>query len=173
MSELSMNVSLTPGDDSNFLLQKKRKMQWDANKKNYVMKPIDGDGNIIPDSHKTLQKKKDTGKTIYQKWKKSSHLRIQGVEEMEDPNVVGNAKNSFANRRQFGNMGGRRSFVKDEIKNPFQLLKEKKAKNKLKTKSTKGKGNALPKKFEKAYQKMVERSRPTKSKLIVKGNKRK
>jgi len=166
-----------PGDQDD-TMKPTKKRKWDKEKKRFVSVFVDPEGREIKDKDKSFTKKKTVEKLKekYNNWIKKTHVRIQNAGEMEDENVVENAKNAFRSRKELKKMGGQRWGNKNErkgngqrdLKRPEQVLKQKKLAMKQKRKQ--GKFNP-EKKYEKANRKIMMNSAPSRSKMILKRGK--
>jgi len=160
-------------------------MKWDKNKKRYVQVNVGSDGKISKtknESGKFVNYKKDKDPELYRRWMRRTHLKIQDTGEQEDRRTVQNAQSYHKDRRELKRMGKKASNIKgrpgQQVRGMDQVEKAKNDKRKDKEKTLRGKRRD-PKsqssvQFRKKIQEKVEaRSRPTKSKIIMKARKNK
>ncbi|EGR32929.1 hypothetical protein IMG5_066580 [Ichthyophthirius multifiliis] len=131
------------GEDYEDILRNKKKNIWDKKKKQFVRGKQDEVGRIVKDKEDKHHKKQgQVAKEVLKKWQKKNMVKLQKEGETEDSNLVNRVKGMFKKRNlnQKGiylndnNNEFKQKGVKNELKNQYQLLKNKKIKkgNKLK-----------------------------------------
>lgn len=174
-------------DDEALNTKGKTVMKWDKVKKRYMLQKVDREGRVMKEkrneSGKKISKKKDIDNTaIYKKWQKTTMQSLQRTGEMEDKKIVNNAKNSIQDRKNFKDFQNRhgdelkrgedmrsnKSLIESKKKRMIDKLRQsgmKKGQDKsgIKDKLTGGKHIK-----EKAHNKIVKRSLPTRSRVITK-----
>jgi len=178
-----LNLNLLP-DDEHRLLRQKSEMKWDKTKKKYVQVVVGKDGTkskLKNEAGKFINYKKDKDPELYKKWMRRTHLKIQDTGEREDRRTVESAGAYNRNRREMKRMGQTATNIKgkdkEQLRRMDQIEKLKRKKQKMKDYK---KGNrrdpnsASSIAFNKKIQAKVEaRSRPTKTKIILKERKQK
>uniref|UniRef100_A0A7S3J4G9 DBP10 C-terminal domain-containing protein n=1 Tax=Euplotes harpa TaxID=151035 RepID=A0A7S3J4G9_9SPIT len=178
-----LNLNLIP-DDEKSLLKKKTEMRWDKSKKKYVQVATGKDSFVKKarnEAGKLINYKRDKDPELYKKWMKKTHLKIQDTGEQEDKHTVTGASSYTKDRYQLKSMGKKNVNVrlkeKEQLRKVAQIEKIKQKKQKLKEfkKGRKRDDNSASSiKFHKKIQAKIERrSRPTKSKIILKERKKK
>lgn len=166
MNEVVLEI---PGDKEDDILKPQKKQRWDKIKKKFVNSFVDPDGKMIKEKeglggNKTLHKLKDK----YQKWIKKTHVRIQNAGEAEDSTMVENAKNAYKSRKEMKKERGQQQFAgkrpRNELNTPEHILK---AKKKDMKKRSRGRPNQAMK-YAKSERKIAQRSRPSRSRMILK-----
>lgn len=176
-----LNLNLLP-DDEHSLLRQKREMKWDAKKRKYVQVAIGSDGKatkIKNEAGKFVNYKKDKDPELYKKWMRRTHLKIQDAGEKEDVRTVENARSFHMNRRELKRQGKKTSNIRgrprDQVKGIDQIEKMKRDNRKMKEIKKGGRrkyGAQATHEFNKRIQQKIEtRSRPTRSKIILKKKK--
>lgn len=178
-----LNLNLLP-DDEHSLLKQKSEMKWDKTKKKYVQVVVGKDGTkskLKNESGKFINYKKDKDPELYKKWMKRTHLKIQETGEREDRRTVESAGSFHKNRRELKRMGKKATNIKgkdkEQLRRMEQIEKLKKKKQKMKDykKGNKRDPNSASSiAFNRKIQGKIEaRSRPTKTKIILKERKHK
>ena len=173
-----LNINLAP-DDEKGMLKQKRQMKWDSKKRKYVQMVVGTDGHSYKpknESGKKINLKKDKDPELYKKWIRRTHLKIQDAGEREDRRTVEGAINFNRKRAQDRAEGKRqksaRQSSKGQIKNIDQLAKMKKKKRisiEKRSRRKRDPNSAASVAFRQKIQAKVDaRSRPTKSKVIMK-----
>jgi hypothetical protein len=184
-----VTINLIPDDEAALGIKAKTHMKWDAKKKRYMLKKVDRDGNIVRDKKNeagvkiTAKMGENRPESIYKKWMKKTHLKLQSSGEVENTKTVEAAKNSSESRKMVKYFKARHGAELDKGEDPRSHnkvieAKQKKMMQKIKQngdKNKKGdkKGGAQEGRShsEKARAKIIARSQPTRSKQIVKGKK--
>ena len=159
-------------------------MKWDVQKKKYILKKIDRDGKVIAEKRnesgkKIDQKKKEEKReSIYKKWQQRTHLTLPKSGDMEDSKTIDHARRATEARRtlkEFKNRHGSDLYKGTDARSNSALVDKKTKKymakvrdeNKKDRSENKKKGNGRS--FgDKAMDKIQMKSRPTRSKMIVK-----
>lgn len=89
-----MTINLIPDDDISMMTKGKTAMKWDSKKKRYMLKKVDRDGRIIQEKRnesgaKITKANLAKGKeSIYKKWMKKTHMKLQHSGELEDKKAI-------------------------------------------------------------------------------------
>lgn len=89
-----VTLNLAPDDEAAQQLKGKNAMKWDSKKKRYILKKVDRDGRIIKEKRneagvKITNKNADkTRESIYKKWMKKTHMKLQNVGEIENKKAI-------------------------------------------------------------------------------------
>jgi len=90
-----VTVNLLPDDDETLGLKGKTAMKWDSKKKRYMLKKIDKEGKVMKEKRneagsKISKRKEEKSQkdSIYKKWMKRTHLKLQNSGEVEDTKAI-------------------------------------------------------------------------------------
>jgi len=159
-------------DDDKGIFKTRKSTVWDKRKNNFIQVPsgtIDKKGKVITESGKRASAK-DRGK-LYQTWVKKSKTEIGKIGEKESDTSLSNYRTDSENLKfkhhKSNPQHTQNSQIKDELKNPDQIKKEK---NQLYKKQMKS--NPSKRKFSSSSSKKSSASstshRPTKKRRLMK-----
>jgi hypothetical protein len=179
-----VTLNLVPDDEAAMSLRAKSHMKWDAKKKRYMLKKVDRDGKVIKEKRNeagakiTNKNAEKTKESIYKKWMKKTHMKLQNAGELEDKRAIESAKSANESRKMMKHFKNRHGSELNRGEDPRSNkkmieMKKKKMLEKIRENSKKNsKGKKGDKKInEKSWKKIVDHSRPTRSKAIMKSNK--
>ena len=178
-------------DDDEMIQHMKGKtaMKWDSKKKRYVLKKIDAERKVIKEKRNesgarvTNKSAAKLGEQkVYKKWMQKTHLKLQAAGEQEDTKMVERARTSNDSRKMMKAFSkGHKDFNKGEDARSNQhvvKMKKKKMLEKMKKNGREARGGERGEQSggkrggkygDKQWNKIVEKSRPTRSKVIMKG----
>lgn len=89
-----VTLNLIPDDEVAKSIKGKSAMKWDAKKKRYILKKVDRDGKVMKEKRNeagakiTNKNSDDTRESIYKKWMKRTHMKLQTSGEVENTKAV-------------------------------------------------------------------------------------
>jgi len=88
-----VTLNLVADDDIKMAIKGKTAMKWDSKKKRYMLKQVDREGRVIVEKRnesgaKISRPKEKSKESIYQKWMKRTHLKLQHTGENEDRKAI-------------------------------------------------------------------------------------
>lgn len=181
LEEVTLN--LIPDDEALANVKGKTVMKWDKVKKRYTLQRVDRDNKVIREKRnesgaKINDREKDSD--IYKKWQERTHMSLQRSGERENAKLVAQARSSNESRKMFKDFKARHNDLNkgEDVRSSSAVFdnKGKKLKQKMlqaraeDRKANKKSFNGSKRQYsEKALNKIQKASRPTKSKIIVKG----
>lgn len=179
-----VTLNLMPDDESAKDIKGKTVMRWDSTKKRHILVKVDRDGKQIREKRneagvKITKQEAEKGaqeQKIYKQWMQRTHMKLQPVGEQENKKAVEMARSSSEGRKmfkQFGNKHKKELAQGDDPRSHDHLLDAKKKKMMEKASKTgfkREKAGPDGKYGEKQWAKIQAKSRPTRSKLILKRN---
>lgn len=181
-----VTLDIIPDDDAVKNIKGKTAMRWDAKKKRYMLKKIDREGRVIAERRNesgakiTNKNKKEQG-SIFKKWQQTTQLNLQRSGEMEDTKAIENAKRANETRKytkEFKRRHGSELYKGTDARSTKAVIDAKRTKMYKKAEMNNERTNKSPMGqrgrdyTQKAADRIVRQSAPTRSKIIVKQGKK-
>lgn len=181
-----VTLNLIPDDEAALQLKPKSVSKWDSKSKKYIIKKVDREGKVVAEKRNesgvkiTKEMLKNPKESIYKKWMKKTHLKLQNNGEMEDQKTVNIAKSSSEGRKMMKHFKSKHADLNEgeDAKSGDKMIEAKKKKMMMKVMQNKDKNkgrqrdqNGKKDIGDKARNKIMYGSRPTRVRAIIKQTK--
>ena len=181
-----VTMDIIPDDDAVKNIKGKTAMRWDEKKKRYMLKKVDREGRVIAERRnesgaKISNKNKKESGSIFKKWQQNTQLNLQRSGEMEDTKAIENAKRANETRkhtRELKRRHGSELYKGPDSRSTKTVIDAKRTKMYKKAEANNERTSRGPmgqkgrEYTQKAADRIVRQSAPTRSKIIVKQGKK-